>query len=218
MAAFGPSALATPANGVTLVRVLATPLLVVLTLSQGPSLAAVAAWVLLAGSDSVDGWLARRHGPTTSGAFLDPLADKVLALGALAALAVNGWVSWVPVAILAGRETVISVYRIALSRRGVSVPARRLGKLKTATEDLAIGLLLLPVVAHHEVWVGRSLLWAAVVLAVVSGAQYLLDAQHRTRPAPGLEHAAVVVPAVVGGGASRAVVADERPLDDLAGA
>lgn len=183
MAAFGPSAVATPANGVTLVRVLATPLLVVLTLSRGPSLAAVGAWVLLAGSDSVDGWLARRHGPTTSGAFLDPLADKILAVAALAALAVDGWVSWVPVAILAGREAVISGYRIALSRRGVSVPARRLGKLKTASEDLAIGLVLLPVVADHALWVGRDLLWVSVVLAVLSGCQYLLDGRRRVAPA-----------------------------------
>jgi CDP-diacylglycerol---glycerol-3-phosphate 3-phosphatidyltransferase len=174
---FGPSAVITPANAVTLLRVLATPVLIVLTLQLGPSVPAVAVWVLLSATDFFDGWLARRHGVTTSGAFLDPLADKVLAVGALAALAAGGWVSWVPVAILAGREALISVYRVALARRGVSVPARRLAKLKTATEDVAVGLILLPLTAHHALWIGRDLLWVAVGLALVSGVQYLLDSR-----------------------------------------
>ena len=71
-------------------------------------------WAALAGSDFVDGWLARRQGPSASGAFLDPLADKFLVLGALAAMAALGQVTWVPVALLAIREVVITSYR----RRG----------------------------------------------------------------------------------------------------
>ena len=96
----------------------------------------------LASTDFLDGWVARRQGATTSGAFLDPLADKVLVIGALAALASVDLCSWLPVVLIAARELVISLYRSALARRGVSVPARPLAKLKTAFQDVAIGLIL----------------------------------------------------------------------------
>lgn len=177
---FGPSAVATPANAVTVARMLATPVLIVVVAESGVSWAAIACWLALAGTDSVDGWLARRQGTTTSGAFLDPLADKVLVLGALCAVAARGWVSWVPVLLLAGREISISLFRVRVARHGVSVPARPLAKAKTAAEDLAVGLLLLPLTGRHDMWIGRDLLWVAVALALVSAAQYLKDSR-RTR-------------------------------------
>lgn len=172
---FERSALATPANGITLIRVLATPVMLILVLDLGPSWAAVTAWVVLSSTDFLDGWVARRQGVTSSGAFLDPLADKILVLGALAALAGSGLVSWWPVAIIAARELAMSAYRSVVARRGISVPARRLAKAKTAVQDLAITLVLLPPTGNHHLWVGRGLLWVAVALALVSGAQYLLD-------------------------------------------
>ena len=86
---------------------------------------------MLAGTDGLDGWLARRQGTTRSGAFLDPLADKVLVLGAMSALvAIDRW-WWVPVALIAAREIAISLYRSWVARQGVSVPARPLAKVKT---------------------------------------------------------------------------------------
>ena len=88
-------------------------------------------WFVLCGSDGIDGYLARRHGTTTSGAFLDPLADKVLVLGAMFTL-VSRDVFWiVPVAIIAGREVGISVYRTFVGAKGVSVPASQMAKWKT---------------------------------------------------------------------------------------
>lgn len=174
---FGPSALATPANGVTMARMLATPVLAVLVVEVGISWAAVACWVALTASDGLDGWLARRQGATTSGAFLDPLADKVLVLGALAAIAARGWVTWLPVALIAARELAMSVYRSRVGLHGVSVPARPLAKLKTAVQDVAIAAILLPLTGRHELWLGQDLLWAAVGLAFLSGAQYLIDSR-----------------------------------------
>jgi CDP-diacylglycerol--glycerol-3-phosphate 3-phosphatidyltransferase len=172
--AFGPSALATPANAVTLARLAATPLFLVLVLAGGASWPALASWVVLAATDGVDGYLARRHGTTRSGAFLDPLADKVLVLGALAVLVAEGALWWVPVVLVAARELVISAYRSWMGSRGVSVPARRWAKVKTVVQEVAVGLALLPPTAGEPRLAG-TVLWAAVVLGGVTGAQYLLD-------------------------------------------
>jgi CDP-diacylglycerol--glycerol-3-phosphate 3-phosphatidyltransferase len=178
---FESSARATPANAITLLRVAATPVMVLLIVDVGVAWVTVGAWVVLSCTDFVDGWVARRQGATTSGAFLDPLADKFLVLGALGALATGGLTSWLPVVIIAAREVLISAYRSVVARRGVSVPARPVAKAKTAVQDIAICLLLLPTVGRHHGWVGRDLLWLAVGLAVVSAAQYLLDSRRPAR-------------------------------------
>jgi len=172
---FGPSALATPANAVTLVRILVLPLLVVLILDDGAEWPALALWVVLAGSDCVDGWLARRHGVTRSGAFLDPLADKFLVLGAMVALVAKGVLWWWPVAIIAVREVALSAYRSYVGRRGVSVPARLQAKVKTWLQAIAVGLAIAPVAGEGYRDFRVGVLWAAVALTVVTGVQYLWD-------------------------------------------
>jgi CDP-diacylglycerol--glycerol-3-phosphate 3-phosphatidyltransferase len=186
---FELSARVTPANGITLIRLLATPVVLVAVLRFGPAWGTFLAWVALASTDFVDGWVARRQGVTTSGAFLDPLADKFLVLGALVALAAGGQIGWWPLALIGGREVVISAYRAVLARQGTSVPARPLGKAKTAAQDVAIAFLLLPVTGVGHAWFGQDLLWVAVVLALVSGTQYLLDGRHA--PVPPLSQALV---------------------------
>ena len=178
---FESSALATPANAITAVRLLATPLMLLLIVDLKISWTAAVAWLAVASTDFLDGYVARRQGATTSGAFLDPLADKVLVIGALAALASVHLVMWLPVAIIAARELVISIYRSAVARRGVSVPARPMAKMKTACQDAAVGFILLPATGLHHLWIGQDILWVSVALAVLSGAQYLLDSR---RPAP----------------------------------
>jgi len=157
---FGPSALATPANGVTIGRLLAAPIFMLLVLHYQTSWITLTAWAGLAGTDGLDGWLARRHGTTRSGAFLDPLADKFLVLGAL----------------IAAREIAISLYRWWVARQGVCVPARPLAKVKTLVQDLAVGAALLPLTGHrHQPDLAATVLWIAVGLTLVSGTQYLLD-------------------------------------------
>ena len=108
---FGPSALLTPANLVTLTRLALVPLLVALIIADPVSWGTFSLAFVLAATDGIDGYIARRQGSTRSGAFLDPLADKVLVLGALFALVAAGRVWWVPVALITLREVVISVYR-----------------------------------------------------------------------------------------------------------
>lgn len=171
---FGPTALLTPANAITIARLVVTPILLVVIVSGGATWGALAFWMALAITDGVDGYLARRQGTTRSGAFLDPLADKFLVLGAMFALVAKG-VFWMPpVALIAGREIGISVYRTWMGRQGVSIPARWWAKVKTVVQEIAVGFALLPLTKGHphvaDVW-----LWAGVVLALVTGAQYLMD-------------------------------------------
>ncbi len=171
---YGPSALITPANGVTLIRLLVSPALLVMILDEPSSWLAVSCWIALAVTDGVDGHLARRFGTTRSGAFLDPLADKVLVLGALFALVAADRFSWFPVALIAAREILISLYRTRLGRLGLAVPARTLAKVKTVVQELAVTLALLPLTVDHHV-LADGVLWLAVTLTLVSGTQYLLD-------------------------------------------
>jgi CDP-diacylglycerol--glycerol-3-phosphate 3-phosphatidyltransferase len=174
---FGPSAIATPANGVTLVRVLVTPLLLVWIVGAGASWSAEALWIALSLTDGIDGFLARRHGSTRSGAFLDPLADKFLVLGAMACLVHIHVFGWVPVALIALREVAMSVYRAVVGTKGVSIPARRTAKWKTVVQDLAVGLAIFPPVGDHHAGVARAVLWVAVALTLYTGAEYLRDAR-----------------------------------------
>jgi CDP-diacylglycerol---glycerol-3-phosphate 3-phosphatidyltransferase len=176
-----PWRLKTAANGVTVARIVATPLLVLLVLRATPSWAALLFWAALAFSDVADGWLARRRGPSASGAFLDPLADKFLVLGALAAIAALGKVTWVPVALLAGREVIITTYRVVVAKHGISVPARRMAKAKTLVEFLTVGLVLLPVAWPSRLALSHLALWVAVALAWASAAQYLVDSRSGRR-------------------------------------
>ena len=176
---FGPSALATPANAVTIARVLVTPVLLAMILGGGASWPALAFWTVLSGTDWVDGYLARRQGVTRSGAFLDPLADKFLVLGAMFALVAEGLLWWLPVALIAVREVAISIYRTWMGRRGVCIPARWWAKVKTVVQQFAVAFALLPLTTDEPV-VASVLLWAGVVLALVTGAQYLLDARKVT--------------------------------------
>jgi CDP-diacylglycerol--glycerol-3-phosphate 3-phosphatidyltransferase len=181
---FGPSALKTPANAITVARLLVTPVLVAMIVVQGPGWAPFGVALAIGLTDGVDGWLARRQGTTRSGAFLDPLADKAAVVGALCAVAVKGEVSWIPVAIIAAREVWMSVYRIAVGRRGISIPARSSAKLKTLVQGIAILLCLAPSVAPHR-GVLSVAVWVAVAFTVVTGAQYLLDGRRAARAVGG---------------------------------
>jgi CDP-diacylglycerol---glycerol-3-phosphate 3-phosphatidyltransferase len=183
---FGPSALATPANALTAVRIVASPVFVGLVIVIGPdSWLLWALWTVLAFSDVADGHLARRMGTTRSGAFLDPLADKILVLGALGALAGKGYISIAPIVLIALREFAMSWYRVYASRRAVSVPARPAAKFKTLVQDLAVAGAFFPPLAGPYPQVCRITLWVAVALTLYTFAEYLYDGRRllRARPA-----------------------------------
>ena len=179
-AAFGPSAVATPSNAISIARLLLAIPLFVMIVEAPSSWSALAFWIVLSATDGVDGWLARKQGTTRSGAFLDPLADKVLVLGAMWALVVAEVFSAVPVAIITVREVAISLFRSFWARRGLAVPATKGGKLKTAVQTLAVALALFPPLTDHG-WVAVGALWLAVAFTVVTGVQYFIAGSRGTR-------------------------------------
>ena len=177
---FGPSALATPANAISFVRLLVTVPFLMLIAETPLSYAATLLWIVLCVTDGIDGWVARKQGTTRSGAFLDPLADKVLVLGAMWALVASDRFAVAPVILITVRELGIQGFRSYWGRMGLAVPASKLAKVKTVVQEVAVGLALLPTF-ELQLWVADSVLWAAVVLTVVTGWQYVADGRAATR-------------------------------------
>ena len=174
---YDASAKITPANAVTVARLLLSPVLIAAILAGGPSYPALAVGFAIAITDGFDGWLARRQGTTRSGAFLDPLADKVLVLGSAGALAAIGEFPWAPVLLITGREVGISLYRSYWARRGLAIPARRWAKVKTVVQEFAVAFALIPDLAERADWFPLGVLWFAVALTLITGGQYVLDGQ-----------------------------------------
>ncbi len=172
---YDASARLTPANAITVARLVTSPVLFAVVLSTGPSYGAFLLGTLIAATDGLDGYLARRMGTTRSGAFLDPLADKVLVLGTMAALVHVGVLPWLPLVLVAVRELGISVYRSYWARRSLAIPARRVAKLKTVVQEVALGLALLPFIGQDRPMVALVVLWVAVGLTLWTGGQYVVD-------------------------------------------
>jgi CDP-diacylglycerol--glycerol-3-phosphate 3-phosphatidyltransferase len=165
---FNPDAVATPANFITVARLIFAVPTLILIADRGATWLTVSLWFVLSCTDGIDGWIARRDGTTRSGAFLDPLADKFLTIGGFVALLARGDIWWLPVALIAAREIGVSIYRSAAARRGISLPARQLGKWKAAVQMLAVGAYLLPPM-EDMTELKLVVLWLAVAFTIISG-------------------------------------------------
>lgn len=164
------------ANAFTFLRVALVPVFAWLLVVREPSAPLVAAIVfaVAAATDGADGWVARRlHLVSGFGQFLDPLADKLLVGVALVALASDRRMPWWAVGVILGREIAVSAWRVGLARRGRSMPASRLGKLKTGSQILSV-ILLTALSPGHVV--ALSILYVAVALTVLSAYDYLTNA------------------------------------------
>lgn len=158
-----------------MLRILLAPVVIAVIYLYAP-----AWWVLTFGfcamiTDRLDGFLARKYGSTELGTFLDPLADKVMVIGALAALVALGWVWWLPVSIITARELAMSAYRSKLAHSGISVPARQLAKWKTWVQSLTVAFALVPTVMDEHRWVVTSMIWLSALLTLVTFCQYIVD-------------------------------------------
>ena len=171
-----------PANLLTITRLLFAPLLFWLLLeaedTQGVSWAVFGLGVALASTDFFDGKIARRANVVSrSGAFLDPLADKVVILGSGYCLVAVGRYWWLPVTIMAVRELGITAWRSRWARLGLALPARRSAKYKTLVQGIALAMAVMPTLEQQDTLID-VMLWIAVAWTVVSGVQYLIDGQN----------------------------------------
>lgn len=162
------------ANRITILRILLIPVFMAFLLGRAPygDWLAVIVFTIAALTDSVDGYLARKHNQiTVFGQFFDPLADKLLISAALVALVDQGELSAWIVMIILTREFVVSGLRLTAVARGVVVPASPLGKIKTITQVVAvIAWILQPnVIPAPLAWL---LMGVAVIATVVSGFEY----------------------------------------------
>lgn len=169
------------ANALTGGRLVLSPFLFWFVLdaadTRGAAWSAAALGFVLALSDYYDGKVARRgggHRISRWGAFLDPLADKVVVLGSMICFVIVDRYWWFPVAIVAAREFLITGYRIWWAKQGLSLPARRSAKYKTSLQGIALLMAALPPFEDADGLVTAAL-WVAVVITIVSGVQYLLD-------------------------------------------
>lgn len=129
-------------------------------------------------TDWLDGYLARALGQTSAfGAFLDPVADKLMVAAALIVLVDIGRVAPLIALIIIGREITISALREWMAKAGksASVAVSFVGKLKTAAQMIAIVLLLYatPFAGLPIARIGTLLIWVAALLTLVSMAYYL---------------------------------------------
>jgi CDP-diacylglycerol---glycerol-3-phosphate 3-phosphatidyltransferase len=159
-------------NVLTLLRIVAVPVLVVVLLGAIPGDDAVAAAVfaLAALTDGLDGYIARSQGSvTTFGKLMDPLADKLLIVAALVSLvSLDRLQAWVAMVIIA-RELAVTGLRSLAAERGVVIAASWLGKVKTALQVAAVFALI--VVNPAPAWVD-VLVYLAVAATVISGVDY----------------------------------------------
>jgi CDP-diacylglycerol---glycerol-3-phosphate 3-phosphatidyltransferase len=175
-------------NAITLVRIAAIPIFLFFTFEESRVNSFIAALVysVTAGTDFLDGWLARRKNlVTVIGKFLDPLADKLIVMSALVMLVHLGRVqAWIVILVMA-REFIVTGLRTIAMSEGIVIPAGQEGKYKTALQLAAIVFLLLhyryPIdfgLFTREVdanLVGTVLLYVSVVFSVWSAVVYLRD-------------------------------------------
>jgi CDP-diacylglycerol--glycerol-3-phosphate 3-phosphatidyltransferase len=164
-------------NGVTILRILAIPLILVLLFYVGRGYQLVTAVLFLgaAVTDTFDGYLARRRGMvTTLGKFLDPLADKLLIVTALIALIPSREIPVWMVIIIVGREIAITGLRGIAVSQDIVISASALGKYKTVFEAASIFFLILDGSYFFLNFrpIGLVLLWVALGIAVISGIDY----------------------------------------------
>lgn len=128
-------------------------------------------------SDLVDGKWARRDKIVTDlGAFLDPLADKMLVNLAFLTLVVLGVVPVWVFAIILVRDFAVDGMRMMAARNGMTIAASFYGKLKTTTQMTALIILLLNLIMNFEFFtaVGNIALYLALIMTVFSGGDYLI--------------------------------------------
>lgn len=166
-------------NKLTIVRICLVPVFVACFYLPFDwwNIVAAAVFVVAYLTDMLDGAYARKHNMVTEfGKLMDPIADKMLSCSALIMLTATGSISPVASIIIVSREFIISGFRLVAVKSGVVIAANILGKLKTVFQFVAISLILLenPIFSLLQIPFDQIVLWASVVLAIWSAADYII--------------------------------------------
>ncbi len=141
-------------------------------------------FIFASATDWVDGYIARKyHLITNLGKFLDPLADKLLVSAALIMLVqMDAAAAWI-VIIIISREFAVTGLRLVAAGEGIVLAAGQMGKLKTATQMLAIILLLLHdfPFSYMNLPLGTIMLYLALLFTIISGVDYFIKNKHVMR-------------------------------------
>jgi len=175
------------ANGLTVIRLVLVPVFVGCLLAGGTGwrLAALATFCVASVTDLLDGQLARSRGLVTDfGKIADPVADKALTGAALICLSGLGELSWWVTGVIMFRELGVTALRFWVIRRGV-IAASRGGKAKTLLQVVAICLYVLPPTLSPPGLVRGLVMAAAVVVTLVTGVDYVIQAMRLRRSEPG---------------------------------
>ena len=165
------------ANQLSILRILITPLVILLLYFPGKITCSLAVLLFIIASftDWLDGFIARRYNSVTSlGKFLDPLADKLLICSVLIMFSALDWApAWVVIVIVC-RELVVTGLRAIAIDEGIVLAADKFGKAKTVLQILAI----IPILLHFPIfgvrlWIfGEAVLYFSMILALYSGFNY----------------------------------------------
>jgi CDP-diacylglycerol--glycerol-3-phosphate 3-phosphatidyltransferase len=182
-----PVSLYNPANVLTATRIVLVPVFVAFVIvsdmtDPGWRILACLTFCVASATDFADGWIARRYELVTSfGKVADPIADKALTGSALVLLSVYDRLPWWVTGLILFREWGVTALRFWVIRYGV-IPASRGGKLKTALQIAAIAFFLWPVPEPFDL-IGTGLMVAALIVTVVTGVDYVLQALRLRRRA-----------------------------------
>lgn len=167
-----------PPNFITIARILSVPFVMILLVSPTPtrSLVACILFTVAALSDLLDGYLARKYKQeSVFGTFLDPLADKILVIGAMIMILPFHWIPTWMVAVFIIRDLVITGLRSVAAGEGIIISASLIGKFKTSYESVGLGMIILhyPIFGIKVNEVGIMLLFIGLILAIISALDYL---------------------------------------------
>lgn len=171
-------------NVLTILRMMLAPVVLVMLLAhpgeQGWRLATTLLFVAAVLTDFVDGRIARSTGQVTNfGKLWDPIADKALTGVAFVGLAILGELWWWVAVVVLARELAVTGLREHLKRQGQIMPAGPGGKLKTATQSVALTLYLLGLASLPAwlAWTGHVTMGLCVALTVATGVHYFVLAR-----------------------------------------
>ena len=164
-------------NRLTITRIALVPVVVILLQFPDPvwQALALAAFIAASFTDWLDGYLARKHQTVTNfGKFLDPVADKLLVLSTMIALAGLGrFPAWVCIVVLF-REIAVDGLRLVAVEQGRVIAAGKLGKIKTTLQMLAIVAVMLGNWPFGAFPMDQVLMYAAVAMTLWSGVDYFI--------------------------------------------